>query len=953
MVGTHISHYRVVRRIGEGGMGEVYAAEDLTLDRLVALKFPLPGQLEDDQARRRLVREAQAAAGLDHPFVCKVFEVGEEGGQPFIAMEYVDGTTLKERIARGRLPLADALRIALEIAEAVDAAHRRGIVHRDLKPANVMLGVDGHVKVMDFGVAKRMPGPVAGDNLTVTAMTAAGETTGTLAYMSPEQLRALPVDARSDVFAFGLILYELIAGVHPFLRTSSIATAAAILNEPPPPLREHVAHAPPVLGHILNRLLAKDPAERHQSLRDAQLELSAALASTAAAPAAVPAAPARARVPRARTWIGVAALAILAVWGLARWGGMRPFTEPALAFKERDWILIADVENMTGDPVFDRSLRLALEVGIAQSKYVNVLPRDRLQGVLQRMRQEKTDRIDEALAANIAMREGHVRAVLVCTIAQIGNTYSLTARVIDPATRVAVLTESAQAAGKDHVLAALDDLAVRTRRRLGESLDRMTGQRVPLPIATTSSLEALKLYAEGMRGSAENDAAPDNLLRQAIALDPNFAMAHAELGRRYYLNQDRDRRILGEEHFVKAEKLLDRLSARERLWITASLADARGNRQAAVDAFKVYLAQYPDDASAWFRLGWTYMAALSRYEPAIDAFTHVVALNPSESSAYINLASCYAGLHQNAKAVELYEKAFALTPAFRTDLFVNHEYGFTLVELGRVDVAARVFEEMKSAPETLKKARGARSSGLLEMYRGRYAAAAEELRRAIRIDQTNAAGVSEYRDRLFLVRALEARGRTKDATTELAEVDRLIARLSLGPEWLRIPVKTRARRGDLAAARRMVAAMSRNAGSPTADSSTNRDADLDLSFIQLSKGEIELAEGHPAKAAAAIESAHLRINRAETAESLAAALAAAGHLDDAAKRYEEVLAHTPLGTEAQEDWLQAHVALALIREKQGRRDDARELYDRLLAIWKDADPDAALLAQARAGRART
>jgi predicted Ser/Thr protein kinase len=579
MVGQQVSHYRITGRIAEGGMGEVYAAQDLTLNRRVALKFLLPTQLVDEQARKRLLREAQAAAGLDHPFVCKVYEVGEEAGRPFIAMEYVDGTTLKERIERERLPLDEVLRLASEIAEGVEAAHSKGIVHRDLKPANVMVGLDGHVKVMDFGVAKRL-NRVAGDNATATGIWADGETSGTLNYMSPDQLRGLPVDARSDVFAFGVILYEMLTGTHPFARATAMATASAILNEPAPPLGPYLDQPQPVLEHILVMALAKNPDKRHQSLRETRLELNAVANAVGGPTRPAPGVRAPWRSARARRWLVGAGLVLAAAVGIGRWGDRLPFGvfQPSLAFKERDWILIADVDNLTGDPVFDRSLRLALEVGIAQSKYVNVLPRDRLPGLLRQMQQQNVDRIDDTLAANIALRDGHVRAVLGCTIAQIGNTYSLTARLIDPTTRVAVIVESAQANGKDRVLAALDDIVSRIRRRLGESLDGLTRNRVPLPAATTASLEALKLYAESLRPRTA-EGVSDDLLKQAITVDPNFALAHAELGRRYYLLPDHQSRMLGEEHFAKAESLLDRLSARERLWIQASRQPgARGRR---------------------------------------------------------------------------------------------------------------------------------------------------------------------------------------------------------------------------------------------------------------------------------------------------------------------------------------------------------------------------------------
>jgi serine/threonine protein kinase/tetratricopeptide (TPR) repeat protein len=946
MVGTQIAHYRMLRRIGAGGMGEVYLAQDLRLDRQVAVKILPAADLVDERARKRLLREALAAASLDHPFICKIFDAGEDGGQPFIAMEYVDGTTLKDRIARDRLPLKAAIRLACEIAEALDAAHRRGIVHRDLKPANVMVAADGHVKVMDFGVAARVSLPDHAG--TVSALTLRGETTGTLAYMSPEQLRGEQVDARSDVFAFGVLLYEMLTGTHPFLRPTQPATAAAILNDTPSPLNRYLDDPPPLLDHILTRLLAKSADDRHPSLRETQLELGAVLDPSTSHQLTPPASG------RRRTALAAAAaVVILAGAAFVSWRGLDVIglSEPALAFKARDWILIADVENLTQDPVFDRSLRVALEVGIAQSKYVNVLPRDRLAGVLRRMQAKPDERITETLAADIAQREGNVRGVLAGSITQLGSVYSITARLVDPYSGTAVVTESVQAQGKDRVLEALDDLSVRMRRKLGESWDQLGASRVPLPKATTPSLDALQAYSEGVR-SRENQRTSDELLRQAVALDPDFAMAHAELGRRYYLMPDSATRKAGEVHLAKALGLLDRLSVREQLWIQASAEDARGNRESAVDRFTSYLAQYPDDARAWFRLGWTYMAGLQRYEKAIDAFNRVATLTPRDGSAYVNLATCHAGLKQEQKAVELYAKAFELVPAFRTDMVINHEYGFTLVDLGRMEEAERVFAEMKSAPEPAKQARGARSAGLLEMLRGRYSRAENELRQSILLNRSSGAALSEYRDRLILARALHARGDAAAVAVELAAVDRLIARQTLGPEWLQGALTLKARRGDVAGARRLLATMVKNAGDSTAGSGMARNVALDTAHVDRARGEIELAERHPERALPLFESAHLRLKRPESLDSLAAGYLAAGRLDEAAARYEELLKDPRLGNEAQELWLAAHVSLARLRERQNRSADARVLYERLIAFWKDAEPGLPLLKEARAAVVR-
>ncbi|HMC53998.1 MAG TPA: serine/threonine-protein kinase, partial [Gemmatimonadaceae bacterium] len=467
VIGTHVSHYRILSPIGRGGMGEVYLAEDLSLNRSVALKFLLATDVADESARRKLAREGQAAARLDHPFICKIYEVDSSDARPFIAMEYIEGVTLRQELGAGRIPVPRAIRIASELAEALDLAHERGIVHRDLKPSNVMLTRDGHVKVMDFGLAKQIVALV-GELATIsrTTGTQTGDLVGTLAYMSPEQLHGLPVDARSDVFAFGLILYEMVSGSHPFRRSSPIAVTDAILNAPEPPLDEHTTSTTPLLAHVISRCLAKNREQRYQSMRDVRIELNT-LAGDSASLSRRPIRRAR-RFPR---WLGaavvlVAALGAFAMW---RWPVALPFSQRSLAFKERDWIVAADFENLTGDAVFDRSLRAAVEVGLAQSQFVNVFPSSRVQDALQRMRKPAVDRIDEVVASEIAVREG-ARAVLACSIAQVGDVYSITARVIDPRSRTAVLTESVQASGRNGVLPALDTLTTRVRRSLGESL---------------------------------------------------------------------------------------------------------------------------------------------------------------------------------------------------------------------------------------------------------------------------------------------------------------------------------------------------------------------------------------------------------------------------------------------------------------------------------------------------
>jgi eukaryotic-like serine/threonine-protein kinase len=275
MIGRTVSHYRIEAKLGEGGMGEVYLAEDSSLGRKVALKFLPEAWRDDPVARKRFLREARSAAALDHPFICDVIEIAQtEEGRDFIAMEYLEGETLRARLARGPLPLREALRLGAELAEALESAHAKGIAHRDLKPANIMIGPTGHAKVMDFGLAKKIVAEDGREQDISSALTREGATLGTLSYMSPEQLRGGAVDHRSDIFSLGIVLYEMAAGVHPFRKARPAETTSALLKDDPPPLGRYVDEAPELLAHTVGKMLAKDPAERYQSVHEVLTNLN-------------------------------------------------------------------------------------------------------------------------------------------------------------------------------------------------------------------------------------------------------------------------------------------------------------------------------------------------------------------------------------------------------------------------------------------------------------------------------------------------------------------------------------------------------------------------------------------------------------------------------------------------------------------------------------------------------
>jgi serine/threonine protein kinase/tetratricopeptide (TPR) repeat protein len=942
MIGRRFGHYQILKKIGQGGMGEVYLADDTSLQRKVALKF-LPADMQQDpSARQRLMREAKSAAALDHPFICHINEVGEADGKDFIVLEYVEGETLKERLAREPQPLKEALRLASEILEALEKAHEKRIVHRDLKPANIMLTREGHAKVMDFGLAKQSAYFDSAGSLeaTLSEATQSGSISGTLAHMSPEQMRGQPVDVRSDLFSFGILLYEMLTGTHPFSRASAMDTASAILTENPPPLDHYKPGIPRRLQAITEKLVAKDTSKRYQSAREAHADLDQILPEQAVLAA-----------PKHFRWAWLIAGLIILVFGVVplSWRVRENhFRSPqvALAFKERDWILIADIENLTSDPVFDRSLQTALTIGIQQSKYVNVFPPVRVQEALERMRKDKGVRMDEPLACEVAVREG-IKAVLVCSISGVGGSYSLTARLVEPGKRATVLSQTASAPEKNQVLSAFDTMIKSVRQNLGESLSSMSNQGLPLPKATTASLEALKTYAEGIRIKSIDGKASLDLIEQAVAADPDFALAHAVLGIECYRGSGSGGRVEGEEHFTKALSLMDRLTLRERLWIRAVIEDCRGESNKAAECYRTFLSQYPDDSDGWFRLGWIHMAQQGQNQKAIEEFLRVLEINPSSSSAYINIATCCIGLRQDKEARRNYEKAFELSPSAILGSNVNPEYGLTLVRLGELQKAAETFQKMIDTDDVSKKARGFRSMAFLAMYQGKLSDAIASFKRAILINKTEKISDSEFRDHLFLSSAYRLKGRDTDFIAELRAAERILSNESLDPNFIIELITIYARSGKIRDASGLVEKMTSQGISLTAKSVLNRTDRGDQACISMARGEIALAEG---KAADAIEYFdHARdLEFRHLSEPLALAYYKLGKLKDAAGWYEQIISQFRLSGPLLEEWLLAHYQLANIYRERGDTEKAREYYSKFLNIWKDADPDIPILVRAKA-----
>jgi eukaryotic-like serine/threonine-protein kinase len=652
MIGQTISHYRIVEKLGGGGMGVVYKAEDFSLGRFVALKF-LPDDLAQvPLALERFRREARAASALNHPHICTIYEIGEQDSQTFIAMEFMEGATLKQRIARKPLALDEVLEWATEIADALGAAHSKGIVHRDIKPANIFVTEHRHIKILDFGLAKLMPPGATNLSAMPTSvdserLTQTGAMMGTVSYMSPEQVRGEEMDARTDLFSLGVVLYEMVTGTVPFRGERMGLVAEAILNRAPvAPVRLN-PDTPAKLEEIINKALEKDRRLRYQNAADMRTDLQrlkrdSVTPGTLSTTAQVESKPAT-KAPR---WWMVAGVGILII-GLAA-GSRMFFARKAHALTNRDTVVLADFTNTTGDPVFDGTLRQGMMVQLEQSPFLSLVSDERIQKTLTLMGQPAGSRLTPEIGREVCQRTGSA-AVLDGSVASLGTQYVLGLRAVNCSTGESIDAEQVQAAHKEDVLNALSQVASSLRGRLGESLATVKQYDTPLIEAATPSLEALKAYSAARKlHYSSNSASPQPLYRRAIEIDPNFAMAYAMLGHTYGEEGESD---LSAEYLGKAYALRDHASDAEKFFITVSY-DIRttGNLEETRQTSEAWAQAYPRDAQAPGFLGALVYPIYGEFEKAIEANKRAIELDPDFSFPYFNLAYGYVILLRFAEA---------------------------------------------------------------------------------------------------------------------------------------------------------------------------------------------------------------------------------------------------------------------------------------------------------------